>query len=317
MSDVSDKPGAQLIVIPAGANPAVVQLAEILTIGRSPANELVLDDPNASRRHAEIRLLDGNRYRLIDMGSSNGTWLNGKRLTVPEDLKDGDQIKIGSVEMHFFAPGTTDAADNSLCAGTAIFLRKELVVVLVADIRNFTTMSEQLPVREFSSLISGWFQEASKIVEHNGGTVDKFIGDAIMAFWVATDRSNPASEIEAALETVRGLLERAAGFSREVSGQFPGHAFRIGIGLNMGDAVMGNVGTVRNQSFTIMGDSVNVAFRLESLSKEKGFPAIVGRSIADRAREFHRFVDLGQVEVKGRMEPVSICALQCDVESSL
>ncbi len=82
------------------------------------------------------------------------------------------------------------------------------------------------------------------------------------------------------------------------------------MGLNVGDAMLGNVGTGENQSFTVVGDSVNVAFRLESLTKEKSAPVVVSRSVVDAADREFRFRDLGLGEVKGRKEPVSIWALE-------
>jgi adenylate cyclase len=111
------------------------------------------------------------------------------------------------------------------------------------------------------------------------------------------------------VDAARSLIAQAGAFSGRHTGELSGHAFRIGIGLNMGPAMMGNIGTNENPSFTILGDSVNVAFRLEAVSKEKGAPVIVGRSMAEWA-EGCRFRDLGLVEVKGRVEPVAACALE-------
>ncbi len=304
---------ARIVVTPEGKPEAVVQLADRLTIGRSTANQLVLEDQKASRSHAEIRHLGAGRYRLSDLGSANGTWLNGRRISVPKELEDGDLIVIGSVQLRFVAPPKTEAAAGArkeTATGTALFMRNERVVVLVADIRNYTSMSEALPNREFSRIISEWFREASDIIEENDGTIDKFIGDAVMVYWVNANRSDPSGEVNAALRATRGLIDRAAAFSTRFASEFPGHEFRIGVGLNAGEAMLGNVGTGENQSFTVVGDSVNVAFRLESLTKEKGSPVVVSRSIVDAADAGFRFRDLGLAEVKGRREPVSIWALE-------
>jgi len=301
---------AKLIVTAEGKPELLIEVTDRLTIGRSPNNELVLDDQKASRSHAEIRHLGGGRYRLSDVGSANGTWLNGRRVTVPKDLEDGDQILIGAVQLRFVAPKLAQSRDATASTGTALFMRSELVVVLVADIRNYTGMSEALPNREFSRLISEWFRESSDLIEKHGGVIDKFIGDAVMAYWVAASRSEPAKEVNAALDAAAALIARAAAFSDRISSQFPGNTFRIGVGLNMGDAMLGNVGTGENQSFTIVGDSVNVAFRLESLTKEKGAPVVASRNVTDYASKTYHFRDMGQIEVKGRKEPVSVWALE-------
>ena len=298
---------AKLIVSAEGGPETIVEIGERITIGRSTNNQLIIEDQKASRNHAEIRHIGGGRYRLSDVGSANGTWLNGRRLAVPRDLEDGDRILIGSVILRFIAPPpAVQANDKTMSTGTALFLRSEVVVILVADIRNYTGMSETLPATEFSRLIADWFRESSDIIEKCGGTIDKFIGDAVMAYWVASKKTNPAKEVNCSLDTARQLIARSATFSNQIAAQFPGQSFRIGIGLNVGDAMLGNVGTGENQSFTIVGDSVNVAFRLETLTKEKGTPVIASKGIVDAASKCYEFFDLGQVEVKGRKELVSI-----------
>jgi adenylate cyclase len=301
---------AKLIVTHEGKPEVTIELADRLTIGRSTNNQLVVEDQKASRNHAEIRHIGGGRYRINDVGSANGTWINGRRLTVPKELEDGDQILIGSVQLKFVAPPVTRTQEVTMSTGTALFMRNELVVVLVADIRNYTGMSEVLPNREFSRLISEWFRESSDIIESHGGTIDKFIGDAVMAYWVAASKTEPQKEVNASLRTACDLMERAALFSQRVSSQFPGNTFRIGVGLNMGDAMLGNVGTGEIQSFTIVGDSVNVAFRLEALTKEKASPVVASRNITEAAEPQFKFRDLGLAEVKGRKEPVSIWGLE-------
>ncbi len=305
---------AKLLVSEEGKPEVTIEIGDCLTIGRSPRNNLVLDDNIASRRHAEIRCHSQGRYTLIDAGSANGTWVNGRRLTSPRNLRVGDVIMIGNVKLRFFAsvieqsPQEFEGSDTG--AGTNLSFRNETVVVLVTDIRNYTSMSEVLPTREFSLLIADWFKESSEIIEGCGGTVDKFIGDAVMAYWlVREERANTAREVNDALLAARNLIRRAGVFAQRLSTQFPGHTFRIGIGINMGEAVVGNVGGGEHQSFTVVGDNVNIAFRLESLTKEKGCCVVVSQKVTEYASSEFEFSDLGHAEVKGRTEPVSIWAL--------
>jgi adenylate cyclase len=304
---------AKLIVSIEGQAGKIVALDNLLTIGRSIGCQVVLDDHEASRNHAEIRLI-GGRYRLSDLGSANGTWVNGRRLTVPKDLEDGDEIQIGRVKIQYQAPLEAAADDSSMTPSTKFAMRTEHVVVLVADIRNYTGMSEALPSAEFSQLVSTWFREGSQIIEQHGGIIDKFIGDAIMAFWITSSKSDHSKEVNLALQTVTELVARAHVFSTRLNTEFPEYKFRIGIALNCGDAILGNVGTGENQAFTIVGDSVNVAFRLEALTKEENAPVIVGRGIVEAAGKEYQFSDLGEVQVKGRKEPVPIWSLNLGAE---
>lgn len=308
------EPIARIVVTEESRPERTIEVGEVLTIGRSPGNGLVLDDQQASRRHAEIRRLGSGRYALQDAGSANGTWVNGRRLAASGELRNGDVISIGNARLRFFGPVPESVPEAlpeaAMGAGTDLSFRNETAVILVADIRNYTRMSEALPAREFSLVITDWFKESSDTIEHRGGTVDKFIGDAVMAYWLVRQPDRPAAEVDEALRAARALIEKAAAFEKRLSRRFSGQAFRIGIGVNLGEAVVGNVGGGAHQSFTIVGDSVNVTFRLESLTKEKGCPVVVSHRVTEHASPEFRFSDLGRAEVKGRSEPVSIWALE-------
>ena len=312
------EPIARIVVTEEGRPERTIEIAEALTIGRSPGNGLVLDDQQASRRHAEIRRLGAGRYSLQDAGSANGTWVNGRRLAAPGELRSGDVISIGKARLRFFGPVPESLPDevpgSAMGAGTDLSFRNEVAVILVADIRNYTRMSEVLPAREFSLVITDWFKMSSDTIEARGGTVDKFIGDAVMAYWLVREPDSPAPEVDEALRAARDLIARAALFEQRLSARYPAQEFRIGIGVNLGEAVVGNVGGGGHQSFTIVGDSVNVAFRLETLTKEKGRPVVVSQRVTAHASPEFRFSDLGRAEVKGRSEPVSISALEIGPE---
>lgn len=290
-----------------------VILGERLSIGRSSENQLVINDGNTSRRHAEIRKFGNSSYRIIDLGSANGTWVNGRRITTPRDLQDGDSVSIGNALIRYAAAETAAANPEStrgeMTMSTSVTMRNEMIVVIVTDIRGYTRMMETLPAGELSKLVSDWFRESSAIVEEHGGTVDKFIGDAVMAYWVVEDRTRPTEEVSSALIVARKTVKLSEDFSQRLSTSFPDQTFRVGIGLNIGEAIFGNVGTTENPSFTIVGDSVNVAFRLESLAKELGRAVIVSKAVTENASKWFRFADLGEVQVKGRQEPVSVWGL--------
>jgi adenylate cyclase len=305
-----DNGHAELVLTMEGEQERAVPLSNVLVIGRHSACQIVVDDPQVSRNHAEIRLLAG-RYRLTDLGSVNGTWLNGQRITAPTDLEDSDEIQIGRLMLRFRAPEVVEPDDGASTTATRFLTRTECIVVLVADIRNYTGMSEVLPRNEFPQIVSEWFREASDVIERNRGKIDKFIGDTIMACWVAA-KPDLSEEINQSLQTARELISLAGVFSRRLSSRFPEHTFHVGIGLNTGLAIEGNVGTRKNQSFTFVGDTVNVAFRLETLTKEKMVPVIVSSSIKQFAMSEYHFDDLGEVTLRGRKDPVSIWALKLE-----
>jgi len=308
-------PAARLVVQRDQQPDLTVEIGDALTIGRSQSNQLFLEDQKVSRRHAEIRLTAPGRYRLTDLGSANGTWINGRRLTAPCDLQNGDLIQIGASRLRF-ETSVTAVKEVTCTAGTATQLLNKYAIILVADIRNYTRMSEALPHDKFSRFVKDWFKECGRLIEAQGGAIDKFIGDAVMCYWLVSDQENPAGEVKSALTVARQLVGAAATYSGHLSGIFPGHAFAIGVGLSMGNAILGNVGTGANQSITLVGDSVNIAFRLEALTKEKNAAVIVTTNIAGCAPAGFAFVDLGQAEVKGRKKAVAVSSLVLDPGSA-
>ena len=215
--------------------------------------------------------------------------------------------------MKFVAPADPQVSHSKTAAsGTVLDIRNEVVVVLVSDVRNYTTMSEAFPTREFSEIMTHWFRETTAIVKANMGTVDKFIGDAVMAYWVAEVKADPAQEVGAALSAARAIVRSSRDFSESFTSRFPGYSFEIGVGLNLGPAMLCNVGNAEHQSFTAVGDTINVAFRLEPFSKSKGYSIIVSGELATIAASRYRFHELGQTEVKGRRQPIAIFGLETD-----
>ena len=185
---------------------------------------------------------------------------------------------------------------------------KELTI-LFSDIRGFTAFSEKLRPDEVVSLLNEYLTSMVDIVFEYGGTLDKFIGDAVMAFWGAPLKTcdHARSAVQAALAMTRKVSELRAKWKAEGRPEL-----RIGIGINTGVVTVGNIGSVRSQSYTVIGDEVNLASRLESLNKEFHTELIVSESSYLRLpeKERERFCDLGEVKVKGKEKAVRIYGVQ-------
>ena len=162
----------------------------ITPIGRDTTNVVQLSDPMCSRNHAVINFVGQGNYYLIDMGSRNGIFLNNQRVNNPTLLSNKDTIMIGSTKLIFHKH-----AENAPISGMSEFnyeqnqIHPEIrsVVVLVADIRNFTQMSETLPIEVLTKAMTYWFKGTRSIIERNFGIVDKFIGDCVLAKWELKD----------------------------------------------------------------------------------------------------------------------------------
>lgn len=180
--------------------------------------------------------------------------------------------------------------------------RRELTV-LFSDIENFTTWSEKLPPERLIQVMAGYFRGMTSIIHAHQGTVDKYIGDAIMAFWGApaplADHAGPAAA--AALECVAFQRD----FNRELEAQgLPPINTRFG--LNSGDMLVGNVGYEERLNYTVIGDQVNLASRLESLNKLYGTRIIVSENTRLRLGGACLTRPLDNVVVKGKTESIAI-----------
>lgn len=171
------------------------------------------------------------------------------------------------------------------------------ICLLFSDIRGFTTLSESLPPEEVTRLLDRYFSRMVAAIHAHGGTLDKFMGDGIMAFFGAPQpRDNSCADAFAAGQA---MLAALAEFNRELAAE--GRApLAIGIGLHYGAAVVGYIGAADRHEYTAIGDAVNAASRIEGLTKEAGYPLLASRAVLDRLPDRDGFVPLGERAVKGR-----------------
>lgn len=176
------------------------------------------------------------------------------------------------------------------------------ITVLFTDIRGFTTLAEQQSPRETVDMLNRYFEQQVEVIFRHGGTLDKYIGDAIMAFWGApTAQPDHAQRaVQAARDMEQALLE----FRKQLPSG--GSEFDIGIGIHTGEAVVGLIGSpVHRQDYTVVGDTVNIASRIEGQTRDRC--RILVSDVTRRACENNiEFVDHGSVLLKGRREEIRI-----------
>ena len=176
------------------------------------------------------------------------------------------------------------------------------ICVMFSDIRGFTTRSEAMSPEEVIKLLNRYFEEMTAAIHGSGGTIDKFMGDGIMAFFNAPKPlENPCKQAFAA---ARDMLERLTALNRVLAAEGI-EPIMIGIGLHVGDAIVGHVGSKTRHEYTAIGDVVNVASRLEGLTKDVGYPLVCTRQVVDAIGDNSGFVLLGPKPVKGHT-PVEV-----------
>jgi len=176
------------------------------------------------------------------------------------------------------------------------------MTVLFSDIRGFTTISENLAPQDLCELINAILTPITEIIHHNKGTIDKYIGDAVMAFWNApiADLDHGANAVNASLDILVKLKQLQADFEKRGLPKI-----EVGIGINTGIMNVGNMGSQFRTAYTVMGDAVNLGSRLEGLTKYYGVKVIVSESTKIVA-PMYIYRELDRVQVKGKKEPVSI-----------
>lgn len=176
------------------------------------------------------------------------------------------------------------------------------MTVLFSDVRGFTTISEGLSPKELSRLMNEYMTPMTHIIQKHRGTIDKYIGDAIMAFWGAplADPDHSRHALLAAMEMQQMLTQLREQFKAK---GWP--EICIGVGINTGTMSVGNMGSEFRMAYTVMGDAVNLASRLESITRQYGVGIIVGEN-TQKAVPDVVFRELDRVRVKGKDEPVAI-----------
>jgi len=180
--------------------------------------------------------------------------------------------------------------------------KEETLTVLFSDVRGFTSISESLSAKDLTLYINDYLTAMSLVIRGNGGTLDKYIGDAIMAFWGAPVED--ARHARNGVVTMIGMQKRAAELNEEFRAKgWP--EFKIGIGVNSGRMRVGDMGSKLRKAYTVMGDPVNLGSRLEGLTKQYDLGMLVG----DETRKLVTdvvFREVDMVRVKGKDTAVSI-----------
>jgi len=188
------------------------------------------------------------------------------------------------------------------------------MTILFSDVRGFTTISEHYKddPQGLTRLMNRFLTPLTNAIIERKGTIDKYIGDAIMAFWNAPvdDHDQEANACDAAL----AMQERAAALNVELKREADANGgvympLRIGIGLNTGPCVVGNMGSDFRFNYSVLGDTVNVASRLEARTKDYRLPLVIGSRTAEKAKDKFATMEIDLIQVKGKKQPEAVFAV--------
>ena len=252
------------------------------SLGRIAANTIVLESPKVSRRHALIHLQNIGEPWLIDFGSSNGTFLNKRRIHQPVRLSDGDQITIGDEVFKFRQPLTiSDEYKTVVTQRTLREIENIPCWLLVADIRGFTPLSRSMQSEDLDVLLGSWIFTCKEIIEKQHGIINKYLGDGFLAYW--PDAVTNPEEIVAVTSAFKELQGK----------EWPEFRFVV----HFGAVAIGGVASMGEES--LMGGEVNLIFRLEKLASSLGESCCLSEAAKITLGELIPVRSLGEFELKG------------------
>lgn len=279
-----------------------VAIGNNATFGRTKTCEVCLEgDARVSRQHAIVRTYDGCQYQIVDLGSKNGTYVNGKRLVIPCVLSPSDEIRIGDFSVSFAEGGAlmpSEAAAATLADDANGSIMLVDVALLVIDIRGFTRMNERMAPPEMAQFLGTWFKKVNEAVYGLQGVIDKYLGDAVFAYWA---NGSPREDCECALGAAKTILKTAAQLL------WPDRTpFEVVAALHYGRVTCGMMGDGEARNATIIGDAVNTVFRLEGLTKALGARCVISADLKNHLTGGENLTDCGAHPVKGRAQMVHV-----------
>jgi adenylate cyclase len=284
-----------------------LEIVDKVFIGRSckgvdPQKRILVQDEQVSRDHAVISRR-AEQLQITDR-SKNGTWVNGIRLAAgaSSNLGDGDTIRLGEFSLRVFYPenvtNVTDAA--ILTDGTRVTPTEIIVTNVVADVREFTTFSQENASSDVYALMKEIFDTFSAIVYNFKGTIKDYAGDAVYAFWDHTVEPISTQAVlacQAAIQQTQTINKIRAKLSGK---NIASDNLQMGWGITTGKVTMSHYGS-RAADLALVGDCTNLAFRLSGLAnKQLSEKIVICSQTAELIRNDLKIKDLGNVEIKGR-----------------
>ncbi|MBI3927883.1 MAG: FHA domain-containing protein [Armatimonadetes bacterium] len=267
--------------------------SESVTVGRpgSRQNTVSVDHPSVSREHATIVCRHGV-YAL--QPENEATWVNAEKVRGIRVLKDEDLIQVGQQLLRF-------RVYKAMLRPRA--LSPKDATILFSDIWDYTRLAETRPLEETIDQLNQIYRALGKVIMSEDGILMTYLGDAMMAVFGAEgdDEEHAPKAVRAALKMIRTLGELNERWSQE---GLP--ALRIGIGISTGEVMVGDVGVTGHREFAAMGDTTNLASRIEKLTRDFGSNILITASTEEIVRGKFKLKDLGAVEIRGRRSRVEV-----------
>jgi len=295
----------------------VIELGEKVVVGRGADSDVVVSHPSVSRHHIELLRREGGSYVVSDLGSLNGTLLNGRRLQGQRELYHGDGIGIGELTLVFLHPGgparpevdqgSFDQLRAAEPSAEALASRESATLVMLAcDVRGYASLTEKLPALELQAFVDEWVEVAFGAAQGCGATRESSATDVMCAYWVVSQPEAPAVEVDSALRAASRICEHAGEYAEEFGRRFSFGSFEISIGLHIGPAWFVRMS---DGSTKVSGEAVSLALGLADLPRDGTHPVVLSWAVAQWAPAQLRLRNLGALQPRGHETRVSALAL--------
>jgi adenylate cyclase len=289
------------------ATQAMHQLSETVIFGRNADSTICLPDVRVSRRHAMIREQDEGSWWFYDLGSFNGSYLNGTRVTTTRPLQRGDIIDICNYKFRFDIVRTGHTTLVPITLDTEVVLKP--MIIFVSDIKGFTRISEVLAPETVAQAIGTWYGACDQILTAQGASIDKFIGDAVLAYWPDVSLKSRAQALNAAM-ALRDATNNIHDMMRKEF-ESSGCSFSCGVALHIGEVSQSQL---TPGALTMLGDAVNTTFRLQSFTRQLQADIITSSDFFETWPDWPQgksyCTPLGRHDIRGRLASAELFAVQ-------
>lgn len=262
-------------------------------------NSRTITKPILSLVDASKKIAEGNfKINLTVNGGDEISHLSNSFNEMAIGLEERDRVKETFNKFH-----SKEIAEKLLSGEVKLGGERRKAIIFFSDVRGFTGMSEKMQPEEVVEMLNEYMTSMVSIITKNNGIVDKYVGDAIMALWGV-----PLSKPNDYHDAIKACIEMRIALNdlnnvRISRGQTP---LKIGMGLNTGEVIAGNIGSNEKMEYTVIGDSVNLASRIESMTKEYGTDLLISNYLYEYVKDQYIFEECEKMKVKGKVEAISV-----------
>lgn len=246
------------------------------TIGRSNDNDFVLSDHWVSRNHAMLQQTDTGDYYLIDLGSRNGTFVNGRRVTFPMHLRHLDQISFGltRIELHSVVDTSVDEETNSATQATldSESYQRCLVSVLIANIHDFASLSQTREESTIPRLMGDWLRQSNLILRRSNCSVTQYLSEMVVGIWFHQD-SFTCKQVVQVLQATHAFTQVTTQLAHKYDLLNP---VQVGVGISGGYATISKVGGDNQLEYNVLGRPINTAMHFQRATRKLNADVVLG-----------------------------------------